>query len=278
MIHSWSENIIDFTSYIDTYSKNFIGREWLFEELNQWLTESDQRYFIITGEPGIGKSAIAAQLARTYNPAASHFCIGRQTETIDPRTFAHCISQQLQQRLDGFGKCIAEDINIRVDGQANVQENNGQAFGVFIGSLNASSAQVVFTHSVINPLKKLYNQGFEKQLVILVDSLDEARQHTGQENIVDLLANLVGLPPKVRFVLTSREDNTSLRNFEKHSTFYLLDANSQENRGDIRSYVQHQLDASEYSEQLQRRLSAQKIRPQAFVNEHSLRGFKVSPI
>jgi hypothetical protein len=42
---------------------NFCGRRWVFEELDGWLArQPGGRYFLITGEPGSGKTAIAARL------------------------------------------------------------------------------------------------------------------------------------------------------------------------------------------------------------------------
>jgi hypothetical protein len=39
------------------------GREWVFAEIDRWLADPDApRYFIITGEPGIGTTAVSAQL------------------------------------------------------------------------------------------------------------------------------------------------------------------------------------------------------------------------
>jgi DNA replication protein DnaC len=33
----------------------------VFEEIDHWLKHSNERFFILTGEPGVGKSAIAVQ-------------------------------------------------------------------------------------------------------------------------------------------------------------------------------------------------------------------------
>jgi DNA replication protein DnaC len=31
----------------------------VFDKIDRWLKESEERFFILTGEPGVGKSAIA---------------------------------------------------------------------------------------------------------------------------------------------------------------------------------------------------------------------------
>ena len=55
----------NFYSLISDKTEDFAGREWVFNEIDNWL-DSDpstrQRYFIITGKAGSGKSTIAARL------------------------------------------------------------------------------------------------------------------------------------------------------------------------------------------------------------------------
>jgi len=52
--------VLDFSDYIKCCTDSFTGREWVFAEIDRWLADPDApRYFIITGEPGISKTAIA---------------------------------------------------------------------------------------------------------------------------------------------------------------------------------------------------------------------------
>jgi DNA replication protein DnaC len=55
---------IIFTSDIARLTENFTGRQWVFDDIDRWLRESEERFFILTGEPGVGKSAIAARLTQ----------------------------------------------------------------------------------------------------------------------------------------------------------------------------------------------------------------------
>lgn len=228
----------DFSAYIAERTRDFTGREWVFTEIDRWLADPDApRYFIITGEPGIGKTAIAARFTQIRDLAAIHFCIARQADTVDPLNFARSLSHQLT-RIDGFALDILEEQGVHVDVTLNIQKNYGQAIGVQIENLvgEARSAAIAFNRSVGNPLKRLYADGFDRQLVILVDALDEAAQLTGPENIVDLLANAHGLPKGVRFLLTSRPEGAALRHFERLSIPHLvLDAGREENLQDVQS-------------------------------------------
>ena len=68
---------LDLSPYIADRTRDFVGREWVFAEIDAWLADPDApRFFIITGEPGIGKTAIAARLtqfsASTKAPPADY--------------------------------------------------------------------------------------------------------------------------------------------------------------------------------------------------------------
>jgi hypothetical protein len=213
---SETTSVFDFSDLIAVHSKNFIGRQWVFADIDHWLADhTAPQFFIITGEPGIGKTAIAAQVTQRRELAAMHFCIARQADTIDPLNFTRSLSRQCT-RIDGFATGFLNDTGTHIQGAVNVRENYGQAIGVHIEYLivQSNSATVAFNRTVIAPLKKLYAMGLDQQLLILVDALDEAVQHPGQETIVDLLANAQGLPQQVRFLLTSRPESAALRHFE----------------------------------------------------------------
>ena len=97
-----SSATLDFSAYITERTRDFTGREWVFKTIDDWLANpKGPQYFILTGEPGVGKSAIAARLIQIRKPAAYHFCIARQADTIDPLNFARSVSQQLC-RFDGL--------------------------------------------------------------------------------------------------------------------------------------------------------------------------------
>jgi hypothetical protein len=258
-------SVLDFSDYITDRTRDFIGREWVFDKIDAWLIDPNApRFFIITGEPGIGKTAIAAQLTQIRDLNAHHFCIARRADTIDPLEFARSTSQQLT-RIDGFAQGILQDSGVHVNAQQKIHEVHGQAINVQIEhlSVSAPSATIAFNRVVLDPLRRLYAGDFDRPLLLLVDALDEAVQQRDLETIVDLLANARGLPPQVRFVLTTRPEGAALRHFEQLNIPHLvLDAGRAENQADVQAYVRYRLD---HSETLRWRLAEETVEADTFI-------------
>jgi hypothetical protein len=63
---------IAFECDIEILTEGFPGREWIFEEIYLWFQQDNERLFILTGERGIGKSAIAAHLTQTRNDIVAY--------------------------------------------------------------------------------------------------------------------------------------------------------------------------------------------------------------
>ena len=63
---------IDFEVYIEERVHRFSGRTWVFDRIHEWLvTPQKNRVFLLTGEPGSGKTAIAARLAQFSSGSAA---------------------------------------------------------------------------------------------------------------------------------------------------------------------------------------------------------------
>ena len=63
----------------------FTGRSHILKDIDHWLQQKDQRFFVLTGEPGVGKSAIIAHLTQTHKDIfAYHFCQADDANTLKP--------------------------------------------------------------------------------------------------------------------------------------------------------------------------------------------------
>jgi hypothetical protein len=141
--------LFDFSDYITDRVADFTGRSWVFQEIDRWLGQQDAtRYFLLTGEPGSGKSAVAARLAQFSAgefPAPSdcphltpgllrgvHFCSATAGDWFDPLTFARSLVLQLAG-IDEFRRAVMDvgdrDINVNVQVQTGTVQPGGSVKG-----------------------------------------------------------------------------------------------------------------------------------------------------
>ena len=71
------DQIADFTTFIEDRTRGFVGRQFVFDAFDEFVRSHDNGYFLVTGDPGIGKSAISAQLVKTHG-YIHHFNIRAQ--------------------------------------------------------------------------------------------------------------------------------------------------------------------------------------------------------
>jgi len=228
-------------AYAEERRREFTGREWVFRKVEEWLADGKgPRFFLITGEPGIGKTAIAAELTHRQETAAKHFCVAGDAGTTEPSLFTRSIAKQLTE-IEGFTECVLKERETRAE--------RGASFGELVAM----------------PLTRLYDGGYEKPILIVVDALDEAARRLPQETILDILVGIGGLPEKVRFVLTSRPEGTVRTRFDESNVPYLLlDAKSEENLDDVREYIEGRIAGSPA---LQERLREQTVEEDGFVRK-----------
>lgn len=208
---------LDFSYEIGRLTADFVGRSWLDAELDEWLSSDQGRAFVIVGEPGVGKSAIAAHLSQREAAAAVHFCSTGNTRTLDPREFVSSVASLLSQRLPAF----AEALSARHP--ETPRENAASAFREL----------VLDTANAIEPPAV--------RQVIVVDALDEAVARDG-ETIVDLLAaHASALPAWLRLVATTRPDTGVVQRLKALSPVE-LPAMRAENRRDVSDYLRARLE------------------------------------
>ena len=213
-----------FTRLIADRTSNFSGREWVFKTVDDWLLQpAGSRFFLLTGGPGTGKSAIAARIAQMNNgvvpvPAGIdqigpaflshyHFCQAGSETTLSPLDFVQSLAESLAARYPEFRKALEQ----RGSQQFNVTVNPGnvQSGGVVIGAkvtiqILSGDARGLFDELVRRPLRELCAARPGEPIVILVDSLDEALTYDATNNIARLLGFSKDLPAEVRFVVTAR--------------------------------------------------------------------------
>ena len=229
---------IDFTRYIDRLTDRFTGREWLFEQIDQWLQQQGkEQFYLLTGEPGVGKSAIVAQLIKRWQAqpknaeqdklAAYHFCRAGDVETVRPGRVLRSIAAQLGKTLPHYGKAlnkVLEQVHLNIDVNININNlTNSQVTGIYIENLKDLDPREELRLLIQAPMAELLAIYAEERTelpalkVFLIDSLDEAVTTTGRDNVATLLAALSqtnDLPPWIRFILTARPNSSVLQDFQ----------------------------------------------------------------
>jgi hypothetical protein len=225
-----TRSVLDFTNYIADRTQNFTGREWVFQAINAWLVNPDKpRFFLLIGEPGSGKTAIAGRLSQfaqgetapadpgCFRPGfldAVHFCWVQDSLWIDPFVFAGSVATQLANRYPAYRKALeapSEGQPVHLEVRELKQEvrsvsKGGQVIGIIV-NVSGPSPEYAYNRAVRLPLEALLRDQPTRQIVILIDSLDEAMLYSGDFNIVSLLTRSKNLPAGVRFILTCRDED-----------------------------------------------------------------------
>jgi hypothetical protein len=227
---------LDFDHDIAEKRRGFVGREWLFEEIDLWRHEPEERALLIKGDPGTGKSSLVAQLVHA-NPSGQvigyHFCHYDLPETLRPARFVQSLAAILASRLPAYREQFD---------QASVKE-----------ALSAKRCEAspgdAFQEGILKPLCRLpAPEGGVKY--ILVDALDEALGHKGGASLVDMLASHSGsFPDWLRLVATTRNDPAVLQRLSGLRARHIL-ASDPRNLEDLAHYLRQRLAEPSLAERL----------------------------
>jgi energy-coupling factor transporter ATP-binding protein EcfA2 len=129
----------------------FSGRKWVLDQIVRWLSNEQRRFLIITGEPGCGKSAVAAWLAGAGGPSpamdralerlrgnwsAVHFCVAEDKKgSIDPIAFTQSVVRQLADRYSQFAAAALNKYGTTFNVEQHARENRGKMVAVHIETL-----------------------------------------------------------------------------------------------------------------------------------------------
>jgi hypothetical protein len=182
---------------------DFVGREYVFREIDDFIKMHDRGYFIIEGDPGAGKSALLAEFVQRNNHIA-HFNIRGQ----GINRASHFLGSVCKQLIARFGLSYS---SLPPDAL-----NDG---GFPANLLKEASQQI----------------DVDSPLVTTVDALNEV-DLTGHPDGANILFLPTQLPEHAYVVLTRREVDLP---FTTHAPINLYDVNAHQSETiqDIREYL-----------------------------------------
>ncbi|KAA3614588.1 MAG: toll/interleukin-1 receptor domain-containing protein [Calditrichaeota bacterium] len=184
-------------------TERFVGRNYVFAAIDDFISSNDHGYFTIVGDPGEGKSALISEYVKRTGCIA-HFNL--RAEGIN--------------RAEHFVKSISLQLSAR--------------FGLSFGSIPSNPAE--FGLHLNDRLKQAsiqLDQG--DRLVIAIDALDEVDFFDGPPG-VNLLYLPQYLPKGVYFILSSRRKNLPFVVRAPQKIFDLIHYREQ-SLEDIKSYI-----------------------------------------
>lgn len=224
---------IAFDTVSERLTASFTGREWLFREVDDWLTERTSNVSMLVGDPGAGKSAFLASLGtrladrRGECAVATHFCRAREADTLVPQK----MSDSLMAGLASASPALKEAFREATETRGAVREDP-------VG---------VFRTCVLDPIRMLGDAGPE--VVVIVDGLDEAGSGQGQSIVDTLVSAARELPPRMRLIMSSRAQSSIPERFPMACT-WVIEAQDHRNQNDISQYVGKRLAEPELDDRL----------------------------
>ena len=83
MIQNVRKPVLDFSHSITARTQHFTAREWVFKAVDDWLIDAHgPRFFLLEGEPGSGKTAIAARLSQISQGAIAQQSLTALTTSV----------------------------------------------------------------------------------------------------------------------------------------------------------------------------------------------------
>jgi WD40 repeat protein/serine/threonine protein kinase len=215
----------DFTPFLVEKMKGFVGREWLFQEIDEWRSKDSPAVLLIVGEPGIGKSAIVAALVHRNldgQVLAYHCCRTDTPATLEPASFVRSLASMFSARLPEYTKALECSSVISALRRADTDPDSA------------------FEAAVLAPLHKI-RQPQKSRHYLLIDALDESLTRAHPPTIFDVLrTRLDRLPPWLGLIATTRNE-PSVLNPLRSLRVQIITAQDQKNQDDVRRFIRFRL-------------------------------------
>ena len=220
---------VDTQRDVRDYTKRYLEgtRESFFAEINRWLDDgsSPNRVLVLSGNAGMGKSVIAAEMCRRMQEAGrlagSHFCHHNRARHRNPKVMMQSLACHLSCCIPEYKKALVEQFS----GNLGVEINNMEVADLFY---------LLF----LEPLSMVADPGFT--FLVVIDALDES-QYQGRNELLDVISSLFkNLPLWLRFFVTTRPE-VNIWDSLKDLRPLRLEPKDEDNLKDIRFYFEQSL-------------------------------------
>ena len=183
--------------------------------VRRWLDEAESPLGLIEGSPGAGKSVLARQIAETFPPVLFHRCDASDDIAVSPLRFVAALARAIADEIEPFAKALVEisrpDIVINATAHADVVEAGGSVKAVHIESITIADlpAREAFDRVVRLPLEAC-DLPAGRQLLVVIDGLDEALGYRQRDHLVDLVQHVTAQPTPLRFLVTARSEDARI--------------------------------------------------------------------
>src|SRR5262245_45100221 len=223
---------LDFDVFLGSKRRDFTGRVWLFDRIQSWLdADFAQSTLLIVGDPGIGKSALVAELVhRNFNGRvlAYHCCQANVPVTLSAGRFVRSIAAMIASRHPAYELLIEQSPYLEALTESNCDRDPHSGFEIgILGALNVTGPPPGTS---------------DRRRLLLIDALDEgltvARENA--ESIVDLLVSrLDRFPAWLAIVATCRPEVVPML-ASLNPEF--LEADDPQNVDDLNAYIKERLE------------------------------------
>lgn len=199
----------NFTSNLESSREGFTGRQWIFHDILESLLLKTQgnhpvRGVLVVGEPGTGKSALAAQLicSRSSNAVIHnkiigyHLCRFSDKASQDPGRFVRNMIDLIARRIPEYGLLVSSSSSILE----------------ILHRRCLRDPYECFEQGIVAPLQHL-SEGYQDRFIV-VDALDECTSDSGDGGTTILRFikdTFKRLPKWIKLIATSRNDSAVLK-------------------------------------------------------------------
>ena len=186
-------------AFLRSRTEVYIAHEENFEVLDNFLNDPEQSYFVVTGESGIGKSALMANW------------IMRHQEDTDRNIAYHFVgSSNIQGSYHQIALCLSREISDIYNLSASMSSDSKKPEGILQDCV--------------------YSVAGKKPLVIILDGINQI----ADENGAKLLNWLPQAPKNVKFLFSTLNDDITMETFHNRNyPVYTIDSLEAEQKKEL---------------------------------------------